>query len=230
MTAFTNDPVTANQERLLVRQTATGFEQGIAAFAGLVTAGPLGALASWATIRGVQGKWTPWFVLGVPAAPILGVAQLAVAGAVVTAVTPEVTETPSSPLTEAVQGVDFSQMQPAAPTVPSAPVKPQVPTVPTLDPKGSAPVKGNQFCYFPSDGVETEFRCQVDRRINANGHVVWDIISYNEDGSTMKTTVVLWTDGTAEVFQGGDRYEGTQFTDDKGYVEVQLNNGYIFAF
>ena len=58
-----SDPVD-NTQRVLVRQTATGFEQGIAATAGLFTAGPLGAPASWATIRGTQGKWTPWFILG----------------------------------------------------------------------------------------------------------------------------------------------------------------------
>ena len=68
MTTTTPDPISNNVERVLVRNTVTGFEQGIAAAAGLFTAGPLGALASWGAIRGVQGKWTPWFVLGVPAA------------------------------------------------------------------------------------------------------------------------------------------------------------------
>ena len=63
MTTTTPDPITPNTERVLVRNTVTGFEQGIAATAGLFTAGPAGALASWATIRGVQGKWTPWFIL-----------------------------------------------------------------------------------------------------------------------------------------------------------------------
>ena len=52
------DPIDAYQSRVLVRQTASGFEQGIAAIAGLLTAGPIGALASWGTIRGLQGKWT----------------------------------------------------------------------------------------------------------------------------------------------------------------------------
>jgi len=83
MTTTTPDPVSNNTERVLVRNTVTGFEQGIAATAGLFTAGPLGALASWATIRGVQGKWTPWFILGVPSAVVLNVIQLAVLGALV---------------------------------------------------------------------------------------------------------------------------------------------------
>ena len=82
MTTTTPDPITANTERVMVRNTATGFEQGIAAAAGMFTAGPLGALASWGTIRGLQGKWTPWFILGLPAAPVLLIGQLAFLGAV----------------------------------------------------------------------------------------------------------------------------------------------------
>ena len=46
MTTTTPDPISNNVERVLVRQTATGFEQGIAAVAGLLTCGPIGALAS----------------------------------------------------------------------------------------------------------------------------------------------------------------------------------------
>ena len=71
-TALTPDPVD-NVERVLVRSTVTGFEQGIAAAAGFFTAGPLGALASWGVIRGCQGKWTPWFVLGLPAAIVINI-------------------------------------------------------------------------------------------------------------------------------------------------------------
>ena len=42
----TSDPIDSSQ-RVLVRNTVTGFEQGIAAVVGLLTAGPIGALASW---------------------------------------------------------------------------------------------------------------------------------------------------------------------------------------
>lgn len=63
-----NSPLEDDQSATLVRGSVTGFEQGIAAVAGLFTAGPLGALASWAVIRGVQGKWTPWFIVGIPSA------------------------------------------------------------------------------------------------------------------------------------------------------------------
>ncbi len=83
MTTTTPDPISNNTERVLVRNTVTGFEQGIAAVAGFFTAGPLGALASWGTIRGVQGKWTPWFILGVPgmvAINVVNIAAIAVIG------------------------------------------------------------------------------------------------------------------------------------------------------
>lgn len=90
MTTTTPDPITSNTERVMVRSTVTGFEQGIAATAGLFTAGPAGALASWATIRGVQGKWTPWFILGIPASIVLNLVQLATLGFIVEATNPEV--------------------------------------------------------------------------------------------------------------------------------------------
>lgn len=76
MTSTTPDPIENNVERVLVRNTATGFEQGIAAVAGLFTCGPIGALASWGTIRGLQGKWTPWFIIGVPAAVAINIVNV----------------------------------------------------------------------------------------------------------------------------------------------------------
>ena len=85
MTSTTPDPISNNTERVLVRNTVTGFEQGIAALTGLLTAGPIGALASWGVIRGVQGKWTPWFILGVPASITLNVIQLFVLGVIIEA-------------------------------------------------------------------------------------------------------------------------------------------------
>lgn len=89
MTNQVSDPISNNVERVLVRNTATGFEQGIAATAGFLTAGPLGALASWGVIRGVQGKWTPWVILGIPAAPVLGLIQLFTIGAIAGAGAPD---------------------------------------------------------------------------------------------------------------------------------------------
>ena len=77
MTTTTPDPISNNVDRVLVRSTATGFEQGIAAVAGLLTCGPIGALASWGTIRGLQGKWAPWFIIGVPGAVVINVVNIA---------------------------------------------------------------------------------------------------------------------------------------------------------
>ena len=73
------DPID-NTQRVLIRNTVTGFEQGIAAVAGLLTAGPIGALASWGTIRGVQGKWTPWFVIGIPLCVIINLVNFLIIG------------------------------------------------------------------------------------------------------------------------------------------------------
>ena len=92
MTTVTPDPVSNNVERVLVRSTATGFEQGIAATAGLLTAGPLGALASWGTIRGVQGKWAPWFVLGVPGMIVINVINVVLMGMIASSVPDETYE------------------------------------------------------------------------------------------------------------------------------------------
>ena len=78
MTTLTPDPVDNNTQRVLVRNTATGFEQSIAVMAGFITAGPLGSLASWGAIRGLQGKWAPWFILGVPASFVINIVQLVI--------------------------------------------------------------------------------------------------------------------------------------------------------
>ena len=77
MSNTTPDPID-NTERVLVRSTATGFEQTIAAMAGFFTAGPLGAVASWGALRGLQGKWAPWFILGVPSAIAINIVQLVI--------------------------------------------------------------------------------------------------------------------------------------------------------
>ena len=87
MNNTTPDPITT-QERVLVRSTATGFEQGIAAMAGFFTAGPVGSVAAWGAIRGLQGKWAPWFILGIPAAVAINITQLVIIAAIVGATSP----------------------------------------------------------------------------------------------------------------------------------------------
>ena len=81
MSNTTPDPINA-QERVLVCSTATGFEQAIAAVAGFFTAGPLGSVAAWGALRGLQGKWAPWFVLGFPASIAINVVQLTILAAI----------------------------------------------------------------------------------------------------------------------------------------------------
>ena len=71
------DP-TDNSQRILIRNTVTGFEQGIAAVAGFFTGGPIAAIASWGAIRGLQGKWTPWFILGVPSCVVINLINIAI--------------------------------------------------------------------------------------------------------------------------------------------------------
>lgn len=96
MTTTTPDPITSQVERVLVRNTATGFEQGIAATAGLFTAGPLGALASWGAIRGLQGKWAPWFILGVPAVFGINIVNILALAMIGGAMSPDMEYTPST--------------------------------------------------------------------------------------------------------------------------------------
>lgn len=42
------------------------FEEITDALAGLFTAGPHGKVASLVAIRGLQGNWTNWFIIGIP--------------------------------------------------------------------------------------------------------------------------------------------------------------------
>ena len=72
------DDPTDNSHRVLIRNSVTGFEQGIAAAAGFFTGGPLAAIASWGAIRGLQGKWTPWFVLGIPSCVVINLINIAI--------------------------------------------------------------------------------------------------------------------------------------------------------
>lgn len=64
----------------------TSTEQTIAGIFGFLTAGPVGYLASIATIRSTKGKWIPWYLLGVVAVPTLIFAQILVLGTVIGAV------------------------------------------------------------------------------------------------------------------------------------------------
>lgn len=58
----------------------TVTDQTIAAVLGFLTAGPIGALASWGSIRGFQGRWVPWIFIGVPAAVVINIFNLIALG------------------------------------------------------------------------------------------------------------------------------------------------------
>ena len=68
--------------------------------------------------------------------------------------------------------------------------------------------------------------CDVTRRINANGHIVWDIVDVN--GET--ATIVLWTDGTAEFHYKGNRVYADTYTDKYGDEVLEFDNGKWMAF
>ena len=109
-------PLENGQQVVMVRSTAPGFEQGIAALTGLCTAGPLGAIAAWGALRGLQGKWMPWALLGVPAAPILVGVQIAIGAAVLAPADSlfEGTSSPSAPQSRTYQVPDAT-IKPTAP-------------------------------------------------------------------------------------------------------------------
>jgi hypothetical protein len=76
-----NQVIIAQPAQVKATQEVTAFEQVIAALAGLLTAGPLGAVASYWALRGLQGKWAPWTILGIIGAPVCIVVQIMVLGA-----------------------------------------------------------------------------------------------------------------------------------------------------
>jgi len=73
-----------NAEGAVVKtvQVASNGEQIGAASIGLLTAGPLGALAAWGAIRMFAGKWTPWMLTGIIAVVPLNLFQFAVLGGI----------------------------------------------------------------------------------------------------------------------------------------------------
>ena len=87
--------VNADGQSLKVVGVASNGEQIGAAAIGLLTAGPIGALASWGSIRMFAGKWTPWTLTGFIAAPVLNLVQFAMVSAMLSTV--PAPSTPSAP-------------------------------------------------------------------------------------------------------------------------------------
>ena len=76
MTDSPLDTVNAEGTVLKTVSVASNGEQIGAASIGLLTAGPIGALAAWGAIRMFAGKWTPWMLTGIIAVIPINVFQL----------------------------------------------------------------------------------------------------------------------------------------------------------
>jgi len=79
------------------------------------------------------------------------------------------------------------------------------------------------------NGSTSATYCSVESRVNSNGHRVFDIV----DGEGDKFTVVLWTDGVAEVIGIGDTQRPQQveyYRDADGDPRLVWPNGFEFSF
>ena len=105
--------INADGQAIQVVGVASDGEQIIAGGIGLLTAGPLGALAAWGAIRALAGKWTPWMVLGFVASPVLLGFQLFVLGAISNTVVKTVQPATETSRTRAckAKNLDFKAFQ-----------------------------------------------------------------------------------------------------------------------
>ena len=92
---------------------------------------------------------------------------------------------------------------------------------------GNAPAEAKMSrCYLGHAGTQLNVEiCDVERRVNANGHVVFDI------SGPVNGTVVLWNDGTGEwVTKDGVSNFVTEDLDN-GYVRmINTYNNFNFVF
>ena len=229
MTTNTPDPIENNVERVLVRQTATGFEQGIAAGAGFFTAGPLGALCAWGTIRGLQGKWAPWTILGIIGAPVCVGIQLVGLGVVGAALSEY--DAPSRDQASAV--VESAPVAPAAaPSLAPSDIFDQNTQEPRVAPvAGRAPTKpANQLtrgeCLFPNGETgqsDVLVGCTVTELGGAGEYAV-------EIENGLLTIVHLYEDGSVQFQQEGRWYPGWATEFPNNAVRVTDSDGYTFVF
>ncbi len=77
-------------------------------------------------------------------------------------------------------------------------------------------------CWFENNrGTLSPSYCQTNRRINANGHVVFDIVDHQ--GTEM--TLVMWDDNTAELLMGGKRLMARTSYDRQGDLRLEVAGG-----
>ncbi len=80
-------------------------------------------------------------------------------------------------------------------------------------------------CWYGDAGTQlTHTFCDVNRRVNANGHIVFDV-----DGLG---TVVMWDDNTAEIIGKNGSYTNNLIVETTGrdHRLVNLDNDYNFIF
>ena len=77
-------------------------------------------------------------------------------------------------------------------------------------------------CWFPNGrGRLAPTYCQTERRINANGHVVFDIVDYQGT----KMTLVLWDDNTAELIGENGKVWARHYYDRDGDLRLETAHG-----
>jgi len=172
------------QRRVHVRQTTTPFEQFVAIFMGFFTCGPIGALASWSALNGLQGKWGPWFLLGIPSAIMINILNIGLLYYYNGKNMPEIPSLSPSNAGDALETAQPQESQ-AGIGINAAPVA-----------MIQSPPGQKDNCWFRQGSQEySPSQCKVSNRKNYNGHLVWDIVT--EQGTAL--TYVFWNDGTAEV-------------------------------
>lgn len=84
---------------------------------------------------------------------------------------------------------------------------------------GMAPAEAGT-CWFDNyrGGLAPTY-CSTDRRINANGHVVWDVV----DHQGTEFTLVFWDDNTVEIIGLINRpIHGYTYTDRQGDTRIEV--------
>lgn len=104
----------------------------------------------------------------------------------------------------------------------------------SLEPQQNGQIEPEAFsntashsCWFTplENGSFQGEACIIGKRVNANGHTVYDLT----DSQGTKKTVVLWSNASAEVIQDGVVQAGTWQTNEKGHIWVNLDGSW-FAF
>ena len=80
----------------------------------------------------------------------------------------------------------------------------------------------------PNVANNPAFSCDVSERTNYNGDLVYDIT--HQEGRGADFSVIIWDDGTSEIFVDGARHTTTWYYDHEGDVRLNLNDNVQFVF